>query len=245
MLLDLRAESAFQQGFDYASLLGEACAENWDAVMKSLLGDNYGPIGKRIAESWLDKQWNKYLSNDLPQDYLDEISGMSAASKMKSYDVGKIAGRSIVMANFPSDLNDLLYILKDERENPPDEAEMEVLRRMAKSWNAFHCSNFGTWGSRTEGGRLLSGRNLDWLSDIGLQKYKLVTVHHPANGYTHATIGWAAVWGAIGGMNSQGFPSFSFLSLSASCYSNPNPNPNHTQPLKVSLFTKQTWSRMT
>ena len=61
---------------------------------------------------------------------------------------------------------------------------------------------FGVWGSRTEGGRVFTGRNLDWLSDSGKSKYKLITIHHPPYGYIHATIGWAGLWGAITGISS-------------------------------------------
>jgi hypothetical protein len=34
-------------------------------------------------------------------------------------------------------------------------------------WAGLTCSMFGVWGSRTEGGRLFTGRNLDWLKDTG------------------------------------------------------------------------------
>jgi len=63
---------------------------------------------------------------------------------------------------------------------------------------------FGVWGSRTEDSRLFTGRNLDWISNSGISKYKLITVHHPINGHAHATVGWAGIWGAITGMSSQG-----------------------------------------
>lgn len=58
------------------------------------------------------------------------------------------------------------------------------------------------WGSRTQDSKLYTGRNLDWLSDSGISTYKLITVHHPPNGHAHATIGWAALWGANTGMSS-------------------------------------------
>jgi hypothetical protein len=63
---------------------------------------------------------------------------------------------------------------------------------------------FGVWGSRTEDGRLFSARNLDWMVDLGINQYKLITVHHPPNGFAHATVGFAGVWGAMAGMSSQG-----------------------------------------
>ncbi len=38
----------------------------------------------------------------------------------------------------------------------------------------------------------------------GISTYKVVTVHHPPNGYAHATIGWAGIWGSITGISAQG-----------------------------------------
>lgn len=51
---------------------------------------------------------------------------------------------------------------------------------------------------------MFSGRNLDWDSDTGINKYKLVTVFHPPGGIAHATVGFAGVWGALTGMSAAG-----------------------------------------
>lgn len=47
-------------------------------------------------------------------------------------------------------------------------------------------------------------RIADWLTDLGINQYKLLTVHHPPSGYAHVTIGFAGIWGAMAGMSSQG-----------------------------------------
>ena len=85
-----------------------------------------------------------------------------------------------------------------------EEQERLVWNILTKKWKSFHCSNFGAWGSRTVDGRLFTARNLDWLTDLGLQKYKLITIHHPPDGYSHATFSWAGVWGAMTGMSAEG-----------------------------------------
>lgn len=53
-------------------------------------------------------------------------------------------------------------------------------------------------------GDLYSARNLDWLPDLGVNKYKLLTVHHPPGGVAHVTIGYAGIWGALAGMSAAG-----------------------------------------
>ena len=64
---------------------------------------------------------------------------------------------------------------------------------------------YGVWGERTVDGHLYSARNLDWLTDLGINQYKMITVHHPSDGgYSHCTVGYASVWGALAGMSSQG-----------------------------------------
>merc|ERR1719198_839664 len=66
------------------------------------------------------------------------------------------------------------------------------------------CSMFGVWGSRTEGGQLFTGRNLDWNENTGINKYKLVTVLHPPGKIAHVTLGYAGLWGALTGMSAAG-----------------------------------------
>jgi len=66
------------------------------------------------------------------------------------------------------------------------------------------CSMFGVWGNRTVGGDLFTGRNLDWSAQTGIATNKLITVFHPPNGYVHATVGFAGLYGALTGMSSQG-----------------------------------------
>ena len=206
-LINLKADTSYNQGYDYATLLGSAALDNWDNVLKALLGDFYNAATVHIVEKHLDKQWENFMSKDVPSSYIDELDGMSDASKKMRLrgDVGKRASRVIVVANFPSDLDDLKYIYKDEREDPQSsQMETKVWEAINKKWSSFHCSNYGAWGSRTVDGRLFTARNLDWLSDLGIQKYKLVTVHHPPSGYSHITIGWVGVWGAIAGMSQEG-----------------------------------------
>lgn len=73
------------------------------------------------------------------------------------------------------------------------------------------CDAFGVWGSRTEGGLLFSSRNLDYNSNTGINRHKLVTMFKvvgsdgkPVPGGTYTTLGFAFGPGALAGMNSKG-----------------------------------------
>jgi hypothetical protein len=212
-LIDLHGPNYYAQGFDAGFLTGDVIIENYNNLMTALLGTEWWePAVAEIVGIFLDWQWNDYLGVQVPQDYKDELSGLSAggfAAGLK-HDVGKLSARGITLANLPGSLENFKYILIDEKNNPAakmrmsvDEA-MAVVERMKNNWAGLTCSMFGVWGSRTEEGRLYTGRNLDWLKDTGISDNKIVTVHHPPKGYAHATIGYAGLWGALTGISAAG-----------------------------------------
>lgn len=199
------------------------------------------PIAAEALGIFLDWQWNDYLSVQVPDDFKEELQGITAGARAAGelkHDVGKLTARGIVLANFPGTISNINLIIKEElsqmakdnRKAPLSPSQIDWLMNLLKKrwagkfqgpflyeyqyrciYSNIHecivglsCSMFGAWGSRTENGRLFSGRNLDWLADTGISMYKLITVHHPIKGYSHATIGWAGLWGAITGMSSKG-----------------------------------------
>jgi len=67
----------------------------------------------------------------------------------------------------------------------------------------FHCSGFALFGNATEKGKLLHGRILDYMTEVGLQDYAVVTVAKP-NGYNaFVTIGYTGFIGSVTGMNAK------------------------------------------
>jgi hypothetical protein len=229
-LLDLVAPSSFEQGFDMAFLLSDQIIENYDTVLGYLLGDDwYEPALALLTSRFLDWQWDNYMSVQVPNEFMEEIRGMTAGGRAvgATNDIGRIASRITVLANFPGDLSHLEYVFEDEAAHPPSASSMggggffahynistEVLRkdlltRMQRrvQWRGLGCSMFGVWGQRTQGSNVYSGRNLDWYPEMGIAKHKLVTVFHSppaAGGIPHATVGWAGFLGAITGMSAEG-----------------------------------------
>lgn len=70
----------------------------------------------------------------------------------------------------------------------------------------WHCSLFGAWGAATRSsGHVLQLRSLDYAVKAGIQKYPVITVHHPnpSEGHVFANIGWAGVVGAVTGISSE------------------------------------------
>lgn len=224
MLLDLTAPSSYLQGFDTGYLLGKESVENWNALMVSLVGDVwYEPAVASLVNRFADNQWDDFLSVQAPQEYKDELQGMTKggfAAGLKD-DIGKYAGRAFVLTNLPGSFEDLKYIIEDERQSNKNSTDGSALsitaealegllqninKRKKSKPQGFQCSMFGVWGSRTSDGQLYTGRNLDWVPQTGFSKNKLVTIYHPVNdkAVAHATIGWAGVWGAITGISAKG-----------------------------------------
>lgn len=66
------------------------------------------------------------------------------------------------------------------------------------------CTSFGAWGDKTQGGRMLIGRNFDfWVGDKFAEN-KIVSFVKPDRGYAFASATWGGFIGVVSGMNDQG-----------------------------------------
>jgi hypothetical protein len=68
----------------------------------------------------------------------------------------------------------------------------------------IHCSFFATWGSRTQGSKLMTMRNLDWDANTGINENKVIFVWKVKDTIPHLTIGFPAMLGALTGMSKAG-----------------------------------------
>ena len=66
------------------------------------------------------------------------------------------------------------------------------------------CSFFATWGSRTQGGKLYTMRNLDWLANTGINVNKIIFVWKITGQIPHVTFGFPSILGALTGMSKAG-----------------------------------------
>lgn len=119
-LLNLSAGATrFQQGFDAGFLAGGMGVSNYYALVDSLLTKEFlRNATAALLGHLVDWQWKDYLSKEVPQQYLDELEGMSAGGKAAAAaggvlggdapedDVGVLSARAIVLANMPGDISD-------------------------------------------------------------------------------------------------------------------------------------------
>ena len=230
VLLDLHG-SRFEQGEAYGALLGAAAKFNYHALVSLLLKTTtvIGIAEQSAVEALLDWQWSKFLSKQVPEVYLTEFDGFASGCKSALGPVHDswcthAMGRLQVLANMPGDIKDFEYVLLDEAATDPaayhegaaaveallaeGSAGLTTVMDLVRALNPAkaQCSMVGVWGSRTDGGELFSGRNLDWNQNSGIDAHKLITVFHPpeAGRHAHATLGFAGLYGSLAGMSAAG-----------------------------------------
>ena len=67
----------------------------------------------------------------------------------------------------------------------------------------FHCSGFALFGRATTGGQLLHGRVLDYITEIGLQKYAVTVLARPTGRHAFANVTYSGFIGSVSGMNAR------------------------------------------
>jgi len=200
-------------GADYATLVGKEAEECYDGVLKKA---GIGFADRKILETFMDQQWNDWLSKAVPDQYMAELEGVKSVSRS----VYKVLTRVIALANLPNDLpEDMRPILIDENENKgtsgsglkgapdfgPVQAAMGSALAAFGKVQSLKCSMYAVWGSRTRDDQLFSCRNLDYASDTGIAPYKSVTVWNPSDGSVpHVGVGFLPVYGVLSGMNKAG-----------------------------------------
>ena len=94
---------------------------------------------------------------------------------------------------------------KEEMRGLADGAQMELKDvQLANIFpELFHCSGFALFGNSTMQGRLLHGRILDYMTEVGLQDYALVTIAQPEGYNSFVNVGYAGFLGSVTGMNTQ------------------------------------------
>jgi hypothetical protein len=213
-------------GFDYGVLVGAFIPTMYQTFMDRIVGKRYEIFVLNLFTDW---QWSSFLSQQLPQEYKDELEGVAAGcASIHVSDCKLYTSRMIMLANFPTNFKEFVAIVVNEFEHWIKRAlavtdwtdeERKLLESMtvddlldlAERTGAKlrGCSMFGVWGSRTVDGQLYSGRNLDWAADSAINRYKLVTVYQiMENGQLakvpYATVGFAGFMGSLAGMSKAG-----------------------------------------
>lgn len=75
---------------------------------------------------------------------------------------------------------------------------------MLQNLNLVACTAFASWGDKTQGGDLISGRNFDFYLGEKFAEDKIVEFVNPKEGIPFAMIVWGGMTGVVSGMNKSG-----------------------------------------
>lgn len=124
--------------------------------------------------------FNRNLGESVPEEYRDEIYGISLSCTHEYDAIGTPYERQL---NYHA-AHDIGHAMQD--------------------YMLVGCSSFGTWNSQSADSSLIIGRNFDFYVGDDFALNKLVSFYHPSQGYKFASVGWAGMIGVLSGMNETG-----------------------------------------
>ncbi|MDO8504430.1 MAG: C45 family peptidase [Candidatus Liptonbacteria bacterium] len=85
----------------------------------------------------------------------------------------------------------------------PEISEYGPKKRFRRVFKETSCSNIAAFADATADGKMYHLRVLDWIRNLGAQRFPIVLVHVPDRGNSSATFSYAGFIGAISGMNDK------------------------------------------
>ncbi len=123
---------------------------------------------------------NRNLTKNIPEEYKEEIYGVSHAATPEFSWIGTNYSR-ILNYHAAHDIGHALENMK-----------------------LVGCTSFGAWGGKTANGSMLLGRNFDFYVGDEFAVNKMVAFYVPDKGHKFMFITWGGFTGVVSGMNDQG-----------------------------------------
>ena len=212
VLLDIHARSAYDTGYVYGAMQGNASLTNYETFMAKTFPSK---VVRGILERFLDWQYARHVKKSLPREFVDELRGIQdAGTEAGLPSLGTCVQRTLTISAIATgDVEkDILYLIRHEigRErivfSPTFQTDVAAAHSAAGALASMRhrCSMFGVWGSRTLNGALYTGRNLDWQAETGLSRHKLIMVVHRDGQVPYAAVSFAGLPAAITGVSAAG-----------------------------------------
>ncbi len=182
-----------EMGAQYGALVGDETRRIAELLVGLFAGTG---LPEALVHHLLDACW-EHLAPHVPDRFLAEMRAIETGAKKSGIDLAfDDVKRILVMTN-------LDMYKRDERIPeilgiPPE----ELAAALGEARPA--CTMFAVWGSRTVDGKLFSLRNLDWVSQTGMDAHRLVSVYRPEGRHGFVSMGYAGVIGCLAGMNERG-----------------------------------------
>src|SRR5215813_3959171 len=174
--------SAFEMGFASGKLL--------EKQMHTLEDEFLAMIRGYVPQAWKLKALRSYiafrnrrLSEHVALEYRQQIYGTTFGCADIHPELGDYYDR---LLNYHA-AHDISYMMID---NP----------LVSKAG----CTSFGAWGSATEMGHLITGRNFDWEAADVFSRDRVVMLCEPDRGIPFVSLAWGSMAGVVSGMNRAG-----------------------------------------
>lgn len=135
---------------------------------------------KRGFLKYLIGFFNRNLDENVPEEYQEEIYGVSESASAKYQYLG---------TNYQRILN--YHAAHD-------------IGHAVQNLAMVGCTSFGTWGALSADSSMIIGRNFDFYVGDKFAEDKIVAFFNPARGHKFMTVTWGGFTGAVSGMNDQG-----------------------------------------
>lgn len=126
------------------------------------------------------KWYNRKLYKNVPDEYQAEIYGLSQYSSHEFDNIAPPYLRGLYLHA----AHDIGHALQDLA--------------------LVGCSSFAAWGSKTDDGSLILGRNFDFYVGDAFAENKIISFVTPQKGYPFMMVTWPGMIGAVSGMNKEG-----------------------------------------
>ena len=139
------------------------------------------------SESYLNflkymiKFFDRNIDKNIPQEYLQEIYGVSRSASKDYLFIG---------TNYERLLN---Y-----------HAAHDIGHALQGMNMVVGCTSFGVWGNKCKDSTMLIGRNFDFYVGDSFAKNKIVEFIHPEKGIDFMMVSWGGMIGTVSGMNTAG-----------------------------------------
>jgi hypothetical protein len=180
-------------GRQYGALLGEEIAAIHGLLTRIFAAEG---LPEALVYRFLDACWERLGPHVAPR-HVTEIDAVAAGARAAGVPLTADMVRR-VQTSTNLDCYQRGAFLAEILGIPPE----ELLATMPDV--STSCTMFAAWGSRTVEGQLYALRNLDWISQSGMHRHRMITVCRPEGYQPFVTMGYAGVLGALAGMNERG-----------------------------------------
>lgn len=170
---------AFERGVIKGVLTKELIYEQEAAFVKQieeLVPSRFYRNFLKYFIAWFNRRADHYI----PEEYLQEIYGVSASASEEFKYIG------------PAYLRFLNYHAAHD------------LGHAVQNMGMVGCSSFALWDDAAEDSLLIIGRNFDFFVNEDFAKNKIIAFYEPEKGYRMMFITWGGMVGVVSGMNEKG-----------------------------------------